>query len=194
MIWVVSRMRGYMMFALVVLIASSVSWSASEVNADLPLADGPRVIRQFVIAFMPSLGAPLLIDKVPDLSAALVRSSALRRMDVCIFWVGLAIALVPGWSGVADQTIHYEVVVALAMSSIIIVVTAKLGDSGVLCGAIAGMVWILFGGAAAMIAGFPGVAWDSVNPVLSPAAYVQAETSIVVLCAIGATIVYPSLR
>ncbi len=194
MILVLGKVRGYAVFALVVGIAGVVSWYASGVRADVPLADGPRVVRQFIVGFMPSLGAPLLVDRTPTLSASLARTRTVRCADVGLYWTGIAMALVPGWVGVTTQTVHYEMLITLILCNCVIAISAWFGEYGALVGAILGLVWILFGGAAAVVLGFPGVAWDPFDPILASSLYVPMETVALVLCSAGLMVAYCNLK
>ena len=190
MIMTIGKTRGYFQFVIVMVVATLISWSASGIRADLPLADGPRVVRQFLVAFVPALGASLLLDPIPELSASLVRVPGLKWVDVFIFWTGISLALVPGWSGIDVDTVHYEMLVALVLCSVVIVVTAGLGEHGSLVGAILGVAWTLFGTGLGIVAGFPGAAWGLGSPAPTQAMFVPAETAVVVLGAIASTIVY----
>lgn len=190
MTWTLARARGYLVFSCLLVMAGVISWSGAAVRVDIPLADGPRVVRQYVVAFLPALIAPVLIDRLPDVSATLVRSSVLRCSDLTAYWSGLGLVLVPSWRGVAPQTAHYEALVATVVAAGVLVIAHRWGVSGSLVAAILGMVWVLAGGTIATAMGFPGVAMDPWAPQMSPAPYVSCETAAVSLGALGATVFF----
>lgn len=194
MIWTLSRARGYAGFALLVAVACAVSWLTADIRADAPLADGPRVVRQYVVAFLPAVLAPVLVDRIPGFSASLIRTRALRLVEVAAFWAGLALVLAPSWIGLALQTAHFELLVTLVLGAIVVVVSDRWGVHGGLVGAVLGTIWVLAGDSIAVAVGFPGVAMDPWVPILAPAAYVPAETIAVVVVAVGASIASARVR
>jgi hypothetical protein len=194
MIWTLCRARGYLAFSALVIVTCGISWAAAAIRADLPLADGPRVVRQYVVAFLPAALAPVLIDRLPEVSASLARSAAWRVVDLVAYWSGMAMVLVPTWLGVPSQTAHYEVLIILVLSTIVTVVSTPWGINGSLIGAVLGAVWVLSGGAIATAAGFPGVARDPWSPIMDPAGYVSVETIVVAIAAAVAFVACARVR
>lgn len=154
MIWVVARARGLVTFVGLLLGGCLLAWAAGRVQADLPLADGPRWVRQYLVAFLPSALAPALHDRLPGLSVTLLREPLLRRVTVVLYWVGLGLVLGPGWVSEPGQMSTYEVLTCLVLGAAVLAVTAGWGSHGMLVGLLLGLVWMMAGDSIGAAIGF----------------------------------------
>ena len=138
MIWVVARARGLLIFAGVLLASAVAAWVAGRVQANLPLADGPRYLRQYLVAFLPAGMGPALPDRLPGLSATLLREPLLRRCTLLLYWGGLGLVLGPGWVSRPGQLTTYEIMTCLVLGTVVLAVTARWGSTGCWSGCYSG--------------------------------------------------------
>lgn len=125
----------------------------------LPGADGRRYARQFVVAWMPVLGAVLLIDPTPEITATLPRA---RRVYVALraaMVVGVLVPLVLAWF-LSDQLVVkalYEAFIVAVLITCSIIAVSLWQASGVLMASLLSVLWLLAGDTLAMVLGFADI-------------------------------------
>lgn len=142
---------------ILVLVATAiVGWTSAPVAFDMPAADGPRVVRDYLIVFLPTLLGVSLIDPTPELTTTLPRS----RMVGLIMRVGVtasvAAVLVPVWvrSGLPLQIIAHEVFSACSFLALILLTVPRWGINGILAASLVACLWLLAYGSVAEVLGF----------------------------------------
>lgn len=189
MIWVVARARGLLIFAGVLLASAVAAWVAGRVQANLPLADGPRYLRQYLVAFLPAGMGPALPDRLPGLSATLLREPLLRRCTLLLYWGGLGLVLGPGWVSRPGQLTTYEIMTCLVLGTVVLAVTARWGVHGVLVGLLLGLVWMLAGDSIGVAIGFPGIAFQHPgDPELGVASHIPVLLGAAAFAAAAASV------
>lgn len=152
-------------------LAAAICWIVPLVPAALPLADGPRVLRQYVVALLPCLLAPLLVDPFADISSSWARTRSVllqdRALCLLIGWGSLA----PAWyvSGVSGDEVLFEASTLAALMAFVMIGTWSWGSPAVLAASILGCIWLLAGNTLAELIGFGdfSTGW---RPGLSPMA------------------------
>lgn len=154
MIWVTARARGWVSSILVLVTSVLLIQVAGQISADLPLADGPRRLRQYLIAFLPAGMAPCLHDRFPGLSKTLLREPLMRSSCLALYWVGLLLVFGPGWVVQFSPLAAYEILTCLVLGAVVLAVTAGWGSHGMLVGLLLGLVWLLAGDSIGAAIGF----------------------------------------
>lgn len=150
------RVRRWWLPLALTLAAAIVGWLFGTHDAAIPTADGPRVVRQYLIVGLPALIAPMLIDRIPEMSAALVREPRLRLMDQSLATGAIAVVLGIAWarSGLPLDLLLYELCIALLFLDWILLGCARWGLLAVLVTSLAAILWLLAGDTVAKIMGF----------------------------------------
>lgn len=79
--WLLVRLRRWPALCLLLITGLWLAQWIGGVSAEIPGADGPRVVRQYLVAILPCLTAPALLNDLGELSATLVRERSLRVID-----------------------------------------------------------------------------------------------------------------
>lgn len=166
--------------ALVALVVA-VGWGGDLVV--IPSSDGPRTIRQMVVALLPCLIAPVLVDQMPTVSGTLVRVTALAWLERlgCVVVI-FGVSAVAWWAlpGLFPGSGWYEFGVACALTAIALAGTARWGSGGVLATCAVALGWLMAGDTVAGVMGFQTV----VLPDIPALPVVRAAVS-VTLCVLA---------
>ncbi|SHJ60425.1 hypothetical protein SAMN02745244_02872 [Tessaracoccus bendigoensis DSM 12906] len=154
-----ARLWRWPVLVLVMLVAVACVLVFRNDSMYLPGADGRRYARQFVVAWMPVLGAVLLIDPTPEITATLPRA---RRVYVALraaMVVGVLVPLVLAWF-LSDQLVVkalYEAFIVAVLITCSIIAVSLWQASGVLMASLLSVLWLLAGDTLAMVLGFADI-------------------------------------
>ncbi|WP_297741446.1 hypothetical protein [uncultured Tessaracoccus sp.] len=154
-----ARLWRWPAFAFVLVVAIVCVFALGDEAMDLPGADGHRYVRQFVISFMPVLGAVLLVDPTPELSATLPRTCYVYLTLRATTLMGILVPHSLAWS-IADQPAAkslYEAAIACVLISCSILAVSVWQASGVLLASLLAVAWLLAGDTLAMLLGFADI-------------------------------------
>jgi hypothetical protein len=144
------------MAALIIVVGVTLGWAIGAAPWELPGADGPRVVRQYLVAVLPALLAPALVDRLPEFSASLTREPILRLISEGLVVAGTWLVLVPTWvmGRVTVEVVAYEAFVTCSLLAVVLAGTAWKGLGAVFGAAFLGALWLLAGDTLAGALGF----------------------------------------
>lgn len=141
--------------AVVAVVSCAVAYWTGHALVAFPGADGPRVVRQYLVAAVPAFVAPFLLDRVPDVSATLVREPRERLLDQLAATAVCYATLLAGWlGGVGTNDALYEVLVTNILLTVILGGAARFGLGAVLVVSGLSAAWLLVGDSLAAALGF----------------------------------------
>lgn len=154
-----ARLWRWPVFVLVVVVAVVCVLVFRNDSMYLPGAEGRRYARQFVVAWMPVLGAVLLIDPTPEITATLPRARRVYLVLRAVMTAGILVPLVLAWSLSGQPVVKalYEGSIVGALITCSIIAVSLWQASGVLMASLVSVLWLLAGDTLATVLGFADI-------------------------------------
>lgn len=129
-----ARLWRWPVFFLVVVVAVVCVLVFRTDSMYLPGADGRRYARQFVVAWMPVLGAVLLIDPTPEITATLPRTRRVYLVLRATMMAGILVPLGTAWCHSDQNAVKalYEAFIVGALITCAVIAASLWQASGVL--------------------------------------------------------------
>lgn len=186
MLALVARVRGWVAPIVVAAGVVVVAVALGSQAVAVPLTDGPRHVRHYLVALAPSFASAVLTDHVPAISANLLREPSLRRVDLALYWL-ITASVAPSLFGLALDSPEgrYCLVIGLLLAGFALLSARVLGHTGVFASALLGIMWLMFGDTVAPLLGF-----DLNQPYISlqphPTAPVWGAVAVAIGCSVTA--------
>lgn len=152
--WVVAKVWRLPVALGTVIVALVLCTTSAQQVMPIPLADGPRSIRQGVAAILPVMLGVSLVDAVPSVTATARRSRLLSSSIKLILVAAAATALAPSWTSIRLPIAAFDLFVLLSLFALVLHTVPRWGVHGVLAASVISLGYLLFYGLICDILGF----------------------------------------
>ncbi|MHA6511817.1 hypothetical protein [Tessaracoccus sp. Z1128] len=160
-----ARLWRWPLFLAAVLVSMLCVWLFKDQSMHIPVADGPRYTRQFVVAWMPVFGSILLIDPTPDITATLPRARLVYLCLRCLMLIGTLTPLMVVWSDSTDINHNlYDAFAAGALLTLAIITASRWHAAGLLTSSLVSVIWLLIGDTLATALRFSDITGQQLTP------------------------------
>lgn len=146
---------------------------SGDLNLQLPMTDGPRLVRQAIVLVLPVTLSALLPPPLPDVHPSLLRFRLHHWVTRGSFWIIMAVVLAAAWvgRGISSNLILFEMMSTLSVAAAALFFVPRLGVRVVL--ALTGLcsAWLLYGIPMGEVLGFGDLLAEPDDPYfLAPSA------------------------